>query len=195
MEKISEFFEYFGEPNLTTAVSNDTLEKYSQVFMGRDDTEDIIVKLWEKYGFASFGNGLFWLVNPDEYNDVARQFKEVSHKAIVFGRTATGSLFLWEWIDVVGRPVIVYLNVHTRERIIKSDEFAFFLDDDVSTNYMWKKQFYGEVELAVVDKFGPIAHDEAVVYVPALALGGDEKLGNMEALKLIPHLMILSQLD
>ncbi len=56
------------------------------------------------------------------------------------------------------------------------------------------KEFYGEIESPVIEKFGPIAHDEAAVFVPALALGGNEDVENMEVQKLLPHLMILSQL-
>lgn len=189
----NDFIEIVGESIYSEPAATKIIEKYRGVIMGPDD-EDIIIQLWQDYGFSGFENGLFWLVNPDEYNQLAWSFEENSNKAIVFARTATGNLFLWEWLESVQRPNIVYFNVHTRERVIKSNSLESFINSNVLSDWLWKEEFFGEVELQVIEKFGPIAHDEAVVYIPALALGGEKKIENMEAQKIIPHLMILSQL-
>lgn len=75
-----------------------------------------------------------------------------------------------------------------------SNRLTIFFNFDISLEDSWIDEFYGEIELPVVGKFGPIKHDEAVVFVPALAFGGTKSIDNMESQKILPHLMILSQL-
>lgn len=46
---------------------------------------------------------------------------------------------------------------------------------------------------ALEKKLGALKHDEMYGFVPALMLGGSEKFDNLEKLKAVEHLMILSQ--
>ncbi len=195
MEKIlDDFISIVGSPIYSEPVPENIIEKYRGLIMGPDDQDDFIIELWEKHGFSGYKDGLFWLVNPDEFNPLAWSFEEISDKAIVFARSATGNLFLWEWVEVLNRPNIVFYNVHTRTLSYMSNSITFFFNFDIGLEDSWYDDFYGEIEIPVVEKFGPIQSDEAIVYVPALALGGDESLENMEPQKVIPHLKILSQL-
>jgi len=64
--------------------------------------------IWEEYGLRSYRAGLFWLVNPDEYNDIAIKFPNVSEGAIVFARTGLGNLFLYEQITSASHAIRIW---------------------------------------------------------------------------------------
>ncbi|BDD07395.1 GAD-like domain-containing protein [Aureibacter tunicatorum] len=195
MEKsYSDFLEIMGAPVYNEEVPDITLSKYKDLIKGPDDNHDIIIDIWENIGFSGYENGLFWIVNPDLYTDIVREFKEIDNRAIVFARTATGNLFLWEWVEVAKRPNIVHFNIHTRTKTYKSNSLDVFLNFDVTSNWLWEKDFYGKMEQNAVEKFKLIKHDEAAVFVPSLALGGEESRDNLQLQKLLPHLFILAQL-
>lgn len=194
MRVFDDFIEVVGSPIYSEVVPDELMLKYSGVFKGPGEQEDIILDLWREFGFSGYENGLFWLVNPEMFNDFARAFDGVSDKAIAFARTAMGNLFLWDEIAELNRMTIVHLNVHTHKLTFRSNDFSMFINMDIPSHFAWKSFFYGDFELAVVDRFGEIQYDEMATFVPAISIGGDEDLANIQLQKIIPQLFILSQL-
>lgn len=173
-------------------VNNELINEYKGIFMDYKDDTDIIIEIWKKYGLCSYKNGLFFLLNPIEYNKIARNFPSVSDKAEVFARTATGCLFLWEEYSF-GKN-IAFLNIHTGEKNIISTSFNVLVEWDLPVLDFWKDDCYGKVEFAVMDKFEYVPHDKCVGYSLALILGGGENINNMELFDFKSHLELLSQL-
>ena len=96
--KLDEGFEYFlekfGKPEKQKRCSVETLEKFKNKLPNR------LLEYWQEYGFCSFKKGLFWIVNPDDYEDTLDEWLE--HTDIpdndayhVFARSAFGDLFIW----------------------------------------------------------------------------------------------------
>ncbi|WP_289844499.1 GAD-like domain-containing protein, partial [Acinetobacter bereziniae] len=56
--------EGFGPPIEALQVDEDTLKKYENKLPKR------LLYYWKEYGFSGWGNGLFWLVNPADYDDL-----------------------------------------------------------------------------------------------------------------------------
>ena len=102
------FRDQFGESEKHKAPTPQIIEKYRNVFKTDKDEFDIIEQLWLQDGFCSFKNGLFWLVNPDEYTEIACEFPCVSSTSIAFARTAMGGIFLFDKKEI--GDSIIYLN-------------------------------------------------------------------------------------
>ncbi|UUC44910.1 T6SS immunity protein Tdi1 domain-containing protein [Flavobacterium cerinum] len=170
----------------------DLIFEYEGVLMADKDVTDIITDIWKAHGFCSYKNGLFTLLNPKEYNEIVRRFPEVSDKAQVFARTATGCLFLWEEYSF-GKN-IAFLNIHTGEKNIISTSFNVLIEWDLPASNFWKEDCNGKTEFAVMDKFKHIPHDKCAGYKLALALGGNRSVNNMELLDFKTHLEFLAQM-
>jgi hypothetical protein len=187
-----DFLEFMTDQHKYADVSDELIEKYAGVFMGANDEQDIIIDIWRKDGFSTYKNGLFSFVNPDDYNNVTRQFQQVSDSAIVFAKSATGCLFIWEKFSFGW--AITHLNVHFGTSELVSNDFCMLLEWDLPAGSFWEDECYGEVELKVIDELGPLAFDESYAFVPALALGGSEEIEDMQKVKTLVHLDFLSQL-
>ncbi|WP_430737064.1 GAD-like domain-containing protein [Psychrobacter sp. VH5] len=62
-EDFDYFLEKFGQPDWQHPVERTTLEYY------RGKLPDRLLFYWEKMGFCRFKQGLFWIVNPADYED------------------------------------------------------------------------------------------------------------------------------
>ncbi|MFP9115477.1 T6SS immunity protein Tdi1 domain-containing protein [Flavobacterium sp. RHBU_3] len=186
-----QFFKRSGEGEKYSNIPQEIIEKYKGVFVINRGKDDIINYLWVNYGLCKYRQGLFWLINPEEYNNVARKFPGVSRDAIAFARKNLGNLFLFEKLDI--GDTITYLNTHTSKISVASTNFEIFIEFNIASDSFWKEDCYGKIELKALKK-APLAPDECYTFVPALALGGDEKLANLQKVKIKENLEFLSQL-
>ncbi len=192
LELISEaFVNRVGEGVFYSEISKDIVEKYKNIFVINRGKEDILNFIWQKYGLRSYRDGLIWFVNPDDYNDLVKKFNCVSDNAIVFARTNLGNLFLLEKLDI--GDSITYLNVHSGKTNVVSTNFEIFIEFDIATDEFWKRDCYGKIELKAIKKHSLLS-DECLTFIPALALGGDEKIGNLQKVKIKENLELLAQL-
>lgn len=58
-----------------------------------------LLKYWREYGFSGYGEGLFWMVNPDDYQDIANKWLQKTplwgrENFYVVARTAFGELYI-----------------------------------------------------------------------------------------------------
>ena len=88
------FMHRFGLPVSRMAASSKSIEKY------RGKLPDQLLQYWEKYGFCGFKDGLFWIVNPDDYEDALDAWigdtPAMEEDAYyVIARSAFGALYLW----------------------------------------------------------------------------------------------------
>lgn len=68
------FIEKFGDKNLSVDVPQNIFDKYRKIFCER------LISYWKEEGWCSFKNGLLWIVNPDEYDDITAASVRVAHR-------------------------------------------------------------------------------------------------------------------
>ena len=87
------FFEKFGMPFASMPVSAETLAKY------RGKLPDRLLEYWQEFGFCGFKDGIFWLTNPEDYEDILAEWlpeEELKKKKhYVIARSGFGELFVW----------------------------------------------------------------------------------------------------
>lgn len=87
------FFENFGMPFASTPVSAETLAKY------RGKLPDRLLEYWQEFGFCGFKDGIFWLTNPEDYEDILTEWLPEDElkkkKHYVIARSGFGDLFVW----------------------------------------------------------------------------------------------------
>ena len=192
-ETFEEFESNFG-PGLTYAsMSPETIAKYSGAFALEGDSGDVICYMWENFGLRTYGDGLLWFVNPDDYNDLAHSFSEVSSEAVVFARTATGCLLMTDIRAFGDDRVVQCLNVHKGESDYVNDQMLEFFLFTLQVKNAWEFYLNGKLEFTAIKKHGPIKEDKCIGYVPALALGGSEKIGQMQVLSMREYVAICAQ--
>ncbi|MBI0394497.1 GAD-like domain-containing protein [Acinetobacter bereziniae] len=202
---IDEDFDYFyndkgfGPPIYSEVVSDDIINKY------RGKLPNQLLEYWKAFGFSGWGNGLFWLVDPDEYQDVLDAWLEnidiqPHEEYFVIARSAFGDLQVWGTIHgncYTISPIMnqIFPNIQDIEtgeedlliRIFISSKEKKLLD---IKDYRIKPLFERAVK-----KYGELTKNEMFGFEPALVLGGEAKLENVRKLPIISHLQFLATLD
>jgi hypothetical protein len=158
-----------------------------------------LLNQWHAYGWCGYGEGIFWTVNPVDYEVTMRSWllesgipdPDTYH---VIARGAFGDIYMWQqgtgsWLTVSA----VYARYTQTTRHIPTERFddeikIFFASFDHASN-----DFEDLFEKALT-VLGPLEPDEMYGFVPAIALGGPADLKHMQKVKTIEHLTFLSQL-
>jgi hypothetical protein len=192
-EAFSIFLQEFGEPTDRQEVPDSSLEYYS------GKLPDQMLEYWAEHGWCGYGGGIFWIVNPKEYEGVVASWIEGTafekrDNYYVLARSAFGDLYLWgentgpslKITSMFSRCVVQDLKMkkENMDRGIQN----FLVIQDVEYN-----DFEGMFKRAK-KTLGPLKHDEMYGFVPALMLGGSPMLENLEKVKAVEHLIFLSQL-
>lgn len=195
-EDFEYFLEKFGSPIEQVACSQATLDKF------KGKLPDRLLEYWQEYGFCGFKEGLFWIVNPDDYEDIMDEWLEhtdlpdqdIYH---VFARNAFGDLFLW------GEKTGFKYEITAANGWIIEQEGNAPIENDFSV-----KCFFGINSLAkhdvkdlkqktlfvrAVKKFGALKSDEMFGFEPSLMVGGEPLLQNLNKVNIYIHLSILAQ--
>jgi hypothetical protein len=194
MDKVfARFLEKFGDPIDRHEVPVTSIERY------RGKLPNQLLEYWAEHGWCGYGNGIFWLVNPQEYEGVVASWLEgtVFEKRDTYhiiARSAFGDLYFW------GESTGYALNITSIfSRCVINDPPTMPLDmDKAFQNFMISRKVssndFEDLFEPARKKLGTLRHDEMYGFVPALVLGGSETLANLEKVKAVEHLMILSQL-
>ena len=192
--------EGFGPAIETRSVPAAKIEKF------RGKLPSQLLTYWQQYGWSGYGKGLFWLVDPDEYEPALEAwigdtpFME-SDAYYVIGRSAFGELYLWGTKS--GRSLKIF---SLGGMIFPSDDsesvaqgkadhliqnFIAFQD----AKYLDQKDHLGKPLFErALKTLGPLAADEMYGFEPALAIGGKADLKNLRKVKIVEHLVMLAQL-
>jgi hypothetical protein len=199
-EDFEVFIDEFGEATHRVKVPEEAIVKW------REKLPDQLLTYWKDEGWCGYANGLFWIVNPEDYEDLVDEWLEnTSLEEIdafhVVGRTAFGDLY------VCGERTGVSLTINCLLNTILA--LPKDLKPKSQEDLDWSvKSFIGltvdECDLKdesgtplferAVAKLGPLESDEMYGFEPALVLGGKMQLENVVKLKLDVHLTILRQL-
>jgi len=197
----SYFIEKFGEATSSTTVPSESIVKWKGIL------PEVLLTYWETEGWGSYHNGLFSLVNPDDFEEILdmwledTQFEEMDSYHVI---AINGFGDLYAFGESTGRNItiipmlnqIIYdggnykkkskdaLNSEIKSFLAASSLNGFDLMDS-SDNYLFDK---------ATGKYGVLANNEIFGLVPAFVLGGDIELNNLRKLDCQVHLMILREL-
>ncbi|EJM42250.1 hypothetical protein PMI26_03208 [Pseudomonas sp. GM33] len=192
-EIFSIFLETFGGPVDRQEVPASSIERY------RGKLPNQLLEYWAEHGWCGYGDGIFWIVNPQEYEGVVASWLEGTEFEAcdiyhLIARSAFGDLYLWgertgfslKITSVLSRVVIKNLEITSDE--MDRELQGFLLSRNVDSND------YGDLFKPAKKKLGPLRHDEMYGFVPALMFGGPDTLDHLEKVKAVEHLILLSQI-
>ncbi len=182
MPQFQEFKKKHGPPAMCRPVAAERVTAHAKKLPAN------LLAEWKESGWCAYGDGLLWLVDPNDLKAPVREWLGASNKKVPFARSAFGHVFLW---DDDGAYM---LDPHegTLAKIVKNIDVVFdyvlcqkeYLED-VLEQKLFRK---------ALKKLGALDYDECYAFEPALALGGPGTLETLRKVKLREQLSILSQL-
>jgi len=192
---LSLFFKKMGPEIGRREVPASSIEKY------KNQLPDLLLEFWKANGWSGYGDGIFWTVNPAEYESIVQTWLDESgildpDTYHVVARSAFGDLYLWQSqtgsslsIDaiysrysLVAKPPLTNTQLDTKVK-------AFFLTRERDTDD------FDDLFVSAQKTLGTLQPDEMYGFVPAVALGGPGSLNTLEKVKTLEHLTFLSQLN
>ncbi|HAS6186055.1 TPA: DUF1851 domain-containing protein [Vibrio vulnificus] len=200
-EYLEYFFEFMGKPTTLIPANQPDIEKY------RGRLPDQLLEYWQLLGFSGFADGLFWLTNPAEYQDILDRLLEdtlFEQQDIyyVIARNAWGELQLFG--EKTGR--VLSISAHLNWIIIREgDEKALLEKKSKLTMQKFLvnqepdrldiKNIQGKPMFpAALKKHGPLAPDEVYGFAPFLFAGGEKKISNIEKCNIFNHLNLIADM-
>lgn len=171
-----------GDKSNCIQIPEARLDKFARRF-----SKDFI-DMWRTDGWCSYGNGLFWTVDPDEVMPLIIDWHELPDGAIVFARDAFANLFL-----VVGDEVH-RLDVHHDVLDIVTLTTEFLFDLKIYNPKFVDDFLEGKLFRKANRRLGDLAAGECYAFVPALVLGGSGKIENIKKVKFLEHIALLAQI-
>ena len=165
-----------------------------------------MLSYWREYGFARYGRGLFWTVNPEEYAPVLEAWLKdmrlpIRDQFYVLGRSAFGKLLVWgtgsgQSLTIVAPSGLIAPRDQTAKIAEGKGDFLakrFFGGRDKKS--LDQPDASGELLFdRAVEELGVLETGEMYGFEPALGFGGEPKLRNLQRVDAVTHLMLLAQL-
>lgn len=197
---MDEDFEYFLE-KMGPAVRKQDVPAAS-IERHRGHLPDQLLQYWQAYGWSGYADGLFWTVNPEEFEPVVdawlgeTPFMEEDAYHLI-ARGAFGELhFLGErtgqMLRIVAVDGIMLPPSKCSRQGLDFNVQIFFGSLSRGSHDIERKG--GPLFARALKKLGPLASDEMYGFVPALALGGSPSLEHVQKVKAVEHLVMLAQL-
>ncbi len=195
------FLSELGQPTTIIPVNKSDVETY------RGKLPEQLLEYWEIVGFSGFVDGLFWLTNPAEYQDILDRFLEDTpfeerDVYYVIARNAWGNLKVYGEQTGHSLEISPYVNwMRTKEgdrKEIQSGNAStaikdfFALQDpkhlDIDNNQ--NKPMFP----ATLKKHGALNSDEMYGFTPFLFAGGEKKVSNIQKCDIIAHLNLIADM-
>lgn len=190
-EDFAGFLEDFGPAFERRDVPPSSVERY------RGKLPDQLLAYWQEHGWCGYADGLFWTVDPEEYEPVLEAWigdtpfmeQDAFH---IIARSAFGDLYVWGertgTLKLFAPGAFIF---PTSARVGSPDEeirwFFGFRDREEND--------FADLFAPALKKLGRLTHDEMYGFVPALALGSKASLAHLRKVRAIEHLVILAQLS
>lgn len=199
-EDFAIFMESFGEATEHDPVPETAFSKWTGIL------PESLLSYWRRDGWANYGNGRLWTVNPEDYEGLMHSWLAGTPFSLidtyhVFARSGFGRLYLCGEASGVGvsidpiRSEVFALQNCLRPKSLARQEggikasFACAELEDFDL-------MDGAEELPfdrVVSTCGHLMADEIYGFEPALVCGGEVAIGNLRRFKLQPHLHMLRE--
>ncbi|WDY57245.1 GAD-like domain-containing protein [Pseudomonas sp. PSKL.D1] len=192
-EAFSIFIEQVGEPTSRQEVPPSSVEHY------RGQLPDKLLEYWIEHGWCGYGDGLFWTVNPQEYEGVVTALLESADLKTydVFhavARGAFGDLYLFGEKSGFSLKFSTHVGRYTGSKYsLAQDEMGLAVENFFMCRDLESNDFDDMFDLAI-KRLGKLAPDEMYGFVPALVFGGAVRSENLEKLKVVEHLVLLAQM-
>lgn len=198
-ENFEYFLENFGPVLDKNPVPESAFKKYQGVL------PDQLLSYWRAVGWGGFARGLFWLVNPEEWDEPMEAMLEdtgfLERDAYhVIARNAFGDLWLW------GQKTGGSLSImSSRGMVFPSMPVPSFGDRGIDFEM---RLFFSGLEVQDVDllddqqkplfdralkKLGPLQPHEVYGFVPLPALGGACELKYLQKVEAATYMDLLAQ--
>lgn len=200
-EDFSYFITKFGEATHRVEVAAEAIQRW------RGRLPNLLLSYWQQEGWSGYANGLFWIVDPDDYEDLVDEWLDGTPLEQIdafhaIGRTAFGKLFLCG--ERTGASVdlncplnaVLALPRDLRPQPLEELDWSIrsFVGGNRKAECDYNDDFGQPLFERALAKLGPLAPDEMYGFEPALVAGGKMRLENLRKLKLDQHLTILRQL-
>lgn len=183
MSQFLDFVKHHGNGSKCEDATKAIIEQYLAVLPAE------LIAFWSETGWCAFSKGLFWVVNPADFVGVADEWFETKDSLIVIGRSAFGNLLIWDGSKAL------FLDVLYGKYIQLSEFIDDFFDMSLSDKSFLENVLNQSVFEQALQKLGELERDEVYAFEPALALGGEMIVDNLNKVKLKEHLSILAQLS
>ncbi|PBQ13400.1 GAD-like domain-containing protein [Pseudomonas syringae] len=193
-EVFSVFLKTFGGPVGRQEVPKSSIERY------KGKLPDLLLHYWSEHGWCGYGEGIFWMVNPQEYEGVTASWiqgtefenQDTYH---LIARSAFGELYFWgeetgaslKITSIVSRCT-TFVSSLPKDQMDKRFQ-DFLLSAEVEYND------FDDLFQPAKKKLGTLSRDEMYGFVPAIMLGGSDSLDNLKKVRSVEHLVFLSQLS
>lgn len=194
MDKVfAKFIEKFGPPIDRREVPVSSIDWYSGKLPPK------LLEYWSEHGWGGYGGGIFWLVNPQDYEPVVSTWIENTRLSSydtyhLIARSAFGDLYLWGEktgfsleITSISSQFLFYENTFTKEQL-NAELQGFILSREIISND------FNDLFEPARKKFGSLKNDEMYGFFPALMLGGSDSLDHLKKVSAVEHLVFLAQL-
>lgn len=145
--------------------------------------------LLERFGEVGFGRGLLWPCLAHRYDAVIAGWGLDPAQVRVFTRTSLGLLFCTD------RGFIRALQPHTAEYLPVGRDVGRLFTDTLPSGRLDAPVLLRPTHERLVRKLGELGRNEMYTWVPALALGGREKVESAARVNLFAQHAILAQLQ
>ncbi len=146
-----------------------------------------IVELWREVGLAAGAGGFLRLIDPAEWAPILAETYPGHDEAVAVFATAFADVVVWErgYLNILRfRRGVVTVLVADLEMLLLVIDDQEFLDTEMDAGSY----------AAAVERLGMPEFDECFGYVPLLALGGPERVENLQRVKMREHVLLISQL-
>lgn len=190
---LARFIEKMGKPVERQEVPPSSIKRY------RGKLPNLLLECWAEHGWCGYGEGILWIVNPQEYEGVTSSWIEGTilekHDSYhLIARSAFGDLYFWGEKTGASLTITSIVSCYTTHTSTLTEQQMdkrfqnFLLSTEVEYND------FDDLFKPAIKKLGPLRHDEMYGFVPALMFGGPDTLDHLEKVKAVEHLTILSQI-
>ncbi|WP_339140841.1 GAD-like domain-containing protein [Pseudoalteromonas galatheae] len=170
-----------------------------------------LLEYWKEYGFCGWGKGRLWMVNPKDYQAILTEwlrgtkFEKMQNDGVdsfyVIAVDAFGEIYVWgknsgNCLKITSPYCMIFPDFSNDDYLEDGEELTLdlFFSTKMSTEIDLKDHNEKPLFERAVEKLGPLENGEIYGFAPALALGGEPKLENLQKVKATEHLAFLADL-
>lgn len=185
-------FERFLENSLNTIRVKGLTDIELNQYEGKVPND--LIKLWKEVGFGIFCDGLLRIVPPTDYLGIIDDvyYRDYNISLIPFLVTAFGDVFVYiknKQID----DHIVFFNMRYGTFQIFTKDLSFLFNILIVNKSSLRLNFKLDSFQQIKKALGMPGYDECFAYVPALVLGGKDDIKNIQIMKTLPYINIITQ--
>jgi hypothetical protein len=180
----NDFFTKYPDYTVVEKPSPQVIDNYKEKLPAE------LIEFWQQYGFGSYMDGYLKIVNPEIYQPILNEgYDTENNKEIVFAVTGLGDFLVW-----VGDAIRLVDFRHGSYAIINSSNVRRFFDRRLGDSSFLKMELKDENYFPPQQKLGSLEFDQCYAYFPILGAGGNEKVENMQKVKIREHIAVFAQI-